>query len=125
MNRITKFYSSNVSSLLPYSSCVIDFYASDPVMIIEINPFHNGAGACNFSWAKDRDLFMNGPQEWRFTEKEEAEGNLSSLLTVQWERIILAELDKRRNHLQHPKTQEQGKPEKEKAKKKGIFFFWH
>lgn len=30
-------------------------------VVIEINPFHNGAGAGLFSWRDHRELFMHGP----------------------------------------------------------------
>jgi hypothetical protein len=41
---------------------VIDFYysKSGKPLIIELNPFHIGAGAALFSWRLDRELFLNG-----------------------------------------------------------------
>ena len=57
-------------------------------MVIELNPFHqgsfffnvhnqifnlhfhSGAGACLFSWAKDRETFMNGPYTFRVVSEE-------------------------------------------------------
>lgn len=66
-----------------HSSYVIDFYlASDnSIKIVELNPFvrlngstpsnhpqHIGAGACLFSWKENRDLFLNGPFEFRIIE---------------------------------------------------------
>jgi hypothetical protein len=45
----------------------IDF--SDPdlkMLLVELNPFHIGAGAGLFSWRQDRELFLHGPSEGGF-----------------------------------------------------------
>lgn len=135
-NRIRNFYET-VKDKLPYSSCVIDFFAGfgddennnnneGKTRIIEVNPFHNGAGACNFSWAKDRQVFMGGPQEWRFTEVEATEKDFASLLTVQWEKIILSEVARRKQKEEEENEDESAadKQKQKKQKKKGFLFFW-
>eukprot|EP01080_Neovahlkampfia_damariscottae_P003788 gene3788-6949_t len=67
--RLIKFYEEVVKDLVPHKSFVVDFFVGkDKVYIIELNPFHIGAGACLFSWQHDRHIFFNGPLEFRFNE---------------------------------------------------------
>jgi hypothetical protein len=73
---IQDFFATHVRDELArtHESYVIDFlviFENDVpavVKVIEINPFHNGAGACLFSWSSDRELFMNGPFEFRYVK---------------------------------------------------------
>eukprot|EP01111_Echinosteliopsis_oligospora_P012071 TRINITY_DN4101_c0_g3_i1.p1 TRINITY_DN4101_c0_g3~~TRINITY_DN4101_c0_g3_i1.p1 ORF type:complete len:380 (-),score=102.02 TRINITY_DN4101_c0_g3_i1:62-1201(-) len=65
IQRIREYFES-VKHLIPHESYVIDFFVlEDRIIIIELNPFHQGAGAGLFSWKTDRNLFMNGPFEAR------------------------------------------------------------
>jgi D123 len=54
-----------------HESYVIDFCVLPKpdgeleILVIELNPFHIGAGAGLFSWREHRDVFMNGPFEFR------------------------------------------------------------
>jgi len=77
-----------IKDRISHTSYVIDFYlrSDDEVMIIELNPFHNGAGAALFSWAKDRERFMHGPFEFRVTK--ELKENPKTILPVQWVRFM-------------------------------------
>ncbi len=83
---IQDFFATHVRDQLArtHESYVIDFlviFEKDVptvVKVIEINPFHNGAGACLFSWSSDRRLFMNGPFEFRCV-KSPIENVLSQL----------------------------------------------
>tara|TARA_R110002050_G_scaffold138191_1_gene261886 strand:- start:47 stop:421 length:375 start_codon:yes stop_codon:yes gene_type:complete len=40
------------------------------VQVVELNPFHKGAGAALFNWRDHRELFMHGPFEFRTVGKE-------------------------------------------------------
>lgn len=65
--RLERFFADTVAPHAPYDSFVVDLYltAANEVRIIEFNPFHHGAGAGLFSWAADRERFLNGPLEMR------------------------------------------------------------
>lgn len=68
--RIKGFFENHVKEALQeHKNYVIDFFVGpDKVFLIEINPFHNGAGACLFTWREHREVFMNGPFEFRVVE---------------------------------------------------------
>lgn len=55
-------------------------------MIIELNPFHIGAGACLFSWRNDRERFLNGPFELRVVEK--IPDNSFDMIPLKWQKWI-------------------------------------
>jgi len=94
--RILDFFES-VKGLIPHESYVIDFLVmKDKVMIIEFNPFHIGAGACLFSWSTDRDIIMNGPFQFRITEKSH---EAFEMCPAQWQRYI--------NNYCHQKNEQQ------------------
>ncbi len=38
------------------------------IAIIEFNPFYKSAGSGLFNWKDDRELFLNGPLEFRVRE---------------------------------------------------------
>ena len=59
--RIVQFFNERVAGRLPHENFVIDFALlpeSDQLKVIELNPFHVGAGAGLFKWSEDRELFM-------------------------------------------------------------------
>ena len=68
--RIKAFFEQHVKEALQeHKNYVVDFFVGPTdVYIIEINPFHNGAGACLFTWREHRELFMNGPFEFRVVQ---------------------------------------------------------
>ena len=72
-----------------HENYIIDFFVDfehKKVFVIELNPFHIGAGPALFTWKDNRELFMNGAFEFRIVEKLK----LDSLekLPVFWERNI-------------------------------------
>jgi len=86
--RIIEFFES-VKRLITHESYVIDFFVLDTkVVIIELNPFHNGAGAGLFSWKTDRNLFMEGPFEFRITEDTPTERVPTDVLPIFWNKHI-------------------------------------
>eukprot|EP00026_Physarum_polycephalum_P007911 Phypoly_transcript_07982.p1 GENE.Phypoly_transcript_07982~~Phypoly_transcript_07982.p1 ORF type:complete len:366 (-),score=53.61 Phypoly_transcript_07982:285-1382(-) len=86
--RIIAFFES-VKHLITHESYVIDFFVLEQkVIIIELNPFHNGAGAGLFSWKADRKLFMEGPFEFRITDSPAAERVPTDVLPLFWQRYI-------------------------------------
>lgn len=91
LEKINLFFGNVVLKHIPHESFVIDFFVSPTkgVMIIELNPFHIGAGACLFSWKTDREVMMNGPQEFRIQEKQADDTMYKSFLTVQWEKYLV------------------------------------
>ncbi len=96
---------------IAHTSYVIDFYITtgNQVVIIELNPFHNGAGGGLFSWAKDRELFLNGPLEFRIT-KELKEDPRESLLPS-WQRFIDSLFEEVvEEELQGPQQSQEGSP---------------
>ena len=68
--RIKAFFEQHVKEALQeHKNYVVDFFVGpEKVYLIEINPFHNGAGACLFTWREHREVFMNGPFEFRVVE---------------------------------------------------------
>jgi len=62
------------------------FVREDSVTIIELNPFHTGAGAGLFSWKDHRELFMNGPFEFRIVESPPE--NAKESIPIQWQKFI-------------------------------------
>ena len=87
---LTDFFYAVVAPNAPYRSFVIDFYVSrdNQVRIIEFNPFHNGAGAGLFSWARDRELFLNGPLEFRVLEAPPEDILEADIIPPRWHRWI-------------------------------------
>lgn len=55
-------------------------------MIIELNPFHVGAGPCLFSWRLDRERFLNGPYEFRIVEN--AQNDSFDVIPLKWQKWI-------------------------------------
>jgi len=58
----------------------------DRILVVELNPFHQGAGAGEFSWSKDRALFMNGPFE--FSVLERPMPDVRKFIHPMWTRFI-------------------------------------
>lgn len=88
-NLIRKFFEKKIKNKLKHiESYVIDFYydSDDRIYIIELNPFHIAAGPSLFSWKSHRELFMNGPFEFRIVEKN-VENSLV-YLNCFWERQL-------------------------------------
>jgi len=91
--RIVSFFES-IKHLITHESYVIDFFVLDTeVLIIELNPFHNGAGAGLFSWKTDRTLFMEGPFEFRVTESPPSEHIPTDVLPLFWHKYIQEKCD--------------------------------
>eukprot|EP01105_Mastigella_eilhardi_P019438 TRINITY_DN4572_c0_g1_i1.p1 TRINITY_DN4572_c0_g1~~TRINITY_DN4572_c0_g1_i1.p1 ORF type:complete len:197 (-),score=38.97 TRINITY_DN4572_c0_g1_i1:76-666(-) len=92
--RIREFHDS-IRDRIPHSSYVIDFYVTpERVMLIELNPFHIGAGAGLFSWHDDRERFMNGPFEFRILEPcdpQKTEENPLEVMPTRWRKFIIAQ----------------------------------
>eukprot|EP01112_Ceratiomyxa_fruticulosa_P017448 TRINITY_DN5433_c0_g2_i4.p1 TRINITY_DN5433_c0_g2~~TRINITY_DN5433_c0_g2_i4.p1 ORF type:complete len:381 (+),score=68.64 TRINITY_DN5433_c0_g2_i4:894-2036(+) len=89
-DRIYRFHES-IKHLIPHDNYVIDFsILDDRIYVIELNPFHIGAGAGLFSWKTDRELFMNGPFEIRVTTKSMQIENkeLDDILPNFWKKYI-------------------------------------
>ncbi|KAH3765875.1 Ras subfamily protein [Pelomyxa schiedti] len=89
--RICAFH-EEIKTRIPHESYVIDFYVTpERVMIIELNPFHSGAGASLFSWKNDREKFMNGPFEFRIVEEPITNPEEDPLLLVpaKWRNFIV------------------------------------
>jgi hypothetical protein len=59
------------------------------LIVTRSTAFHIGAGACNFTWAEDRDLFMNGPLTFRFTDTEPTQDIYMEVLTIRWEKYLV------------------------------------
>ena len=62
-----------IKPLVPYPAYCVDFgvFADGKVRVIELNPFGDHTGACNFSWKKgpaERRLLTDGPLEFRLTK---------------------------------------------------------
>eukprot|EP01129_Flabellula_baltica_P009588 TRINITY_DN3937_c0_g1_i3.p1 TRINITY_DN3937_c0_g1~~TRINITY_DN3937_c0_g1_i3.p1 ORF type:complete len:239 (-),score=45.98 TRINITY_DN3937_c0_g1_i3:6-722(-) len=92
---ILNFYDS-VKDKIPQSSYVIDFYvgADNTVKIIELNPFHIGAGPCLFSWRENREQFINGPFEFRITES--VPDDIHETIPIRWHKYINKQLKNRK-----------------------------
>ncbi len=79
-----------------HGSYVVDMWVdleSMRVLVIELNPFHIGAGAALFSWKTDRELFMHGPPDGRGFELRvatELEQDPFSVLPPRWAAYIAA-----------------------------------
>jgi len=86
--RILRFFNESVRDKLTHiQSYVIDFFVDENrVYVIELNPFHTGAGACLFSWRENRELFMNGPFEFRVVEAPHE--NPLAALPAFWEKKL-------------------------------------
>lgn len=99
--QITTFFNQTAKHIIPHPSYVLDlFVLDDDIKIIEINPFHIGAGAGKFSWAKDRSVLMHGPLEFRYNQiLPQTDEHYQLVFSVQWERFVKQEIEQ-----QHPKS---------------------
>ena len=86
--RIKGFFENHVKEALQeHKNYVIDFFVGpEKVILIEINPFHNGAGACLFTWREHREVFMNGPFEFRVVESPQ--DNCLTALHATWQKQL-------------------------------------
>ncbi|KAL9645395.1 hypothetical protein ABK040_002594 [Willaertia magna] len=94
--KIIDFFNNTVTSSITHPSFVIDFFVSPTrgVLIIELNPFHIGAGPCLFSWkGNEREILMNGPIEFRYQLEPATEKTFAQFLTVQWEKYLVLHHD--------------------------------
>eukprot|EP01130_Rhizamoeba_saxonica_P004084 TRINITY_DN1680_c0_g1_i1.p1 TRINITY_DN1680_c0_g1~~TRINITY_DN1680_c0_g1_i1.p1 ORF type:complete len:221 (-),score=33.82 TRINITY_DN1680_c0_g1_i1:49-711(-) len=85
-NIILDFF-EKIKHRIPHSSYVIDFYikANTSVLIIELNPFHIGAGPCLFSWKENREQFLHGPFEFRIIEEIPKD---FQIIPIRWKKYI-------------------------------------
>ncbi len=93
--RIKTFFNQTAAHIIPHPSYVLDLFVLDEdIKIIEINPFHIGAGAGKFSWAKDRQILMHGPLEFRYNEiLPQTDDHYQLIFSVQWERYVKQQLE--------------------------------
>jgi len=86
--RIKSFFEKHVKEALQeHKNYVVDFFVGPTnVYIIEINPFHNGAGACLFTWREHREIFMNGPFEFRVVQSPR--DDCLTVLHANWQRQL-------------------------------------
>jgi hypothetical protein len=72
---------------------VVDFYikSDGTPLIIELNPFHIGAGPCLFSWKTDRERFLHGPFEFRVLGKDPDES--LEIIPIRWAKWIRSKLN--------------------------------
>jgi hypothetical protein len=91
--RIRAFFESVVAPRVPHGSYVVDFAilgdAAEDIKVIELNPFYVGAGTGLFSWRVDRELFLQGPFEFRVRESPIPDA-LDALAPI-WRRYIIAQ----------------------------------
>ncbi|PRP78291.1 hypothetical protein PROFUN_13825 [Planoprotostelium fungivorum] len=88
--KILHFFDTQLKNKLTHNNYVVDlFIGRDRILIIELNPFHNGAGAGLFSWATDRDTLMNGPLEFKILLQPAH--NVREHVPDQWQRLISSE----------------------------------
>ena len=84
------------SALSSFCSYVVDLWFdpesdslnADSFLVIELNPFHIGAGAGLFTWKDDRELFLHGPLELRLAQ--ELPENALEILPPPWRRYVLS-----------------------------------
>jgi len=88
LKRVVDFFNSKVrDALQTHESYVIDFFVlKEKILIIELNPFHIGAGAGLFSWKDNREVFMNGPLEFRIVETMPTDPR--EVLPIQWTKFL-------------------------------------
>ena len=100
--RIKAFFEQHVKEALQeHKNYVVDFFVGpEKVFLIEINPFHNGAGACLFTWREHREVFMNGPFEFRVVEspQDDCLTALHATWQKQLETIIMQKTRAPRRH---------------------------
>jgi len=86
--KIKTFFDQHVKEALQeHKNYVVDFFVGpERVYLIEINPFHNGAGACLFTWREHREVFMNGPFEFRVVESPQ--DNCLLALHATWQKQL-------------------------------------
>ena len=86
--RIKDFFEQHVKEALQeHKNYVVDFFVGpEKIFLIEINPFHNGAGACLFTWREHRELFMNGPFEFRVVETPQ--DDCLTALHAMWQKLL-------------------------------------
>eukprot|EP01080_Neovahlkampfia_damariscottae_P008476 gene8476-298_t len=84
--RLVDFFHSKIEKFISQSSYVIDFFiGKEKIYLIEINPFHSGAGSGLFSWSHDRNVLFKGPLEFRFNQTKK-KGDFS---TIQMEKFLI------------------------------------
>jgi len=79
----------DIKDKLPHPSYVIDFFVNPEtlrVMVIELNPFHIGAGTGLFTWREDRETFLNGPFQFRITT--EVPKDVKEIIPIKWAKWI-------------------------------------
>lgn len=103
--RIKAFFDQHVKEALKeHKNYVIDFFVGlEKVFVIEINPFHNGAGACLFTWRENRETFMNGPFEFRVVEspRDDCLTALHATWQKQLEAIVMQKTPPPRRNICH------------------------
>ena len=87
LDDIVGFYEKKIKDYIELDSFVMDFlYDDGRVYIIELNPFYAQTGAGLFSWKKDRDLFMNGPLEFRVRTK--MDDKIETYFAPKWKKSL-------------------------------------
>jgi len=113
--KILDFFESIKIHFAEHSSYVIDFFVTgDSIYIIEINPFHSGAGAALFSWKENRELFLNGPFEFRVVDQ--LTSNPKEVMPKTWIRFI--------NDKFHPKSKVTDDDDEVEENPKQIWWLW-
>ncbi|RUP45607.1 hypothetical protein BC936DRAFT_147959 [Jimgerdemannia flammicorona] len=71
-----------------HESYVVDFLVGEnEIKVIELNPFHNGAGGCLFSWTTDRQQLMGETLEYRYV-CEPAKAEVFKVFPAVWDREL-------------------------------------
>lgn len=92
--RIINFFNDTAKHLIPHPSYVLDLFVGKNIKIIEINPFHIGAGSGKFSWSQDRKILLEGPLEFRYNQiLPNTDEHYQTVFSVQWERIVKQEVE--------------------------------
>lgn len=96
VEQIREFFYSRVAPKLEhhFKEYVVDFAVCgeklDQIWVIELNPFAFTTDACLFSWQYERELFENGPFQFRYRDQPNAAGKAG--LSEDWQRMIETEL---------------------------------
>ncbi|KAJ3430187.1 cell division cycle protein 123 [Anaeramoeba flamelloides] len=102
---ITEFWEKELKEKIPIKHYVVDFYVTEEkVIMIEVNPFFMGTGACNFNWAKDYTALKNGPFQFRMTETQKYHGQdlVDMYFGNPWRKLIF---QKRQDHQKKVRNQ--------------------
>eukprot|EP01084_Bolivina_argentea_P038210 70650_1 len=89
---IVEFYENEIKEYIEHDSFVVDFLYMDngnenvKIYIIELNPFYAQTGAGLFSWKKDRELFLNGPLEFRV--RNEIDNKIETYFAPKWKKFL-------------------------------------